>query len=141
MKFEKVFPEQFAADCDAAGFAVEYANVVMPRLPRWDAAGYDIAIPFDIVIAPNESIAVPIGVKIVDVPKNVFLGIYIKEDICMKRGLVLKNGVSVIDHDGDIWLYLKNDGKEDVEILAGEVVAFAVFQAFLVMRQYDKANA
>ena len=58
----------------------------------------------------------------------------------MKKGLVLKNGVSIIDHDGDIWLHLKNDGKEDVEILAGEVVAFAVFQAFLVMRQYDKAN-
>lgn len=125
MKFEKVSAAQFAADCDAAGFAVEYANVVMPKLSR---------------IAPNESVAVPIGVKIVDVPKNVFLGIYIKEDVCMKKGLVLKNGVSIIDHDGDIWLYLKNDGKEDVEILAGEVVAFAVFQAFLVMRQYDKAN-
>ena len=140
MKFEKVSAAQFAADCDAAGFAVEYANVVMPKLSRWDSAGYNIAVPFNMLIAPNESVAVPIGVKIVDVPKNVFLGIYIKEDVCMKDGLVLKNGVSIIDHDGDIWLYLKNDGKEDVEILAGEVVAFAVFQAFLVMRQYDKAN-
>lgn len=141
MKFERVSAAQFAADCDAAGFAVEYANVVMPKLSRWDAAGYNIAVPFNMLIAPNESVAVPIGVKIVDVPKNVFLGIYIKEEVCMKKGLVLKNGVSIIDHDGDIWLYLKNDGKEDVEILAGEVVAFAVFQAFLVMRQYDKANA
>lgn len=140
MKFERVSAAQFAADCDAAGFAVEYANVVMPKLSRWDAAGYNIAAPFNMLIAPNESVAVPIGVKIVDVPKNVFLGIYIKEDVCMKKGLVLKNGVSIIDHDGDIWLYLKNDGKEDVEILAGEVVALAVFQAFLVMRQYDKAN-
>lgn len=140
MKFERVSAAQFAADCDAAGFAVEYANVVMPKLSRWDAAGYNIAVPFNMLIAPNESVAVPIGVKIVDVPKNVFLGIYIKEEVCMKKGLVLKNGVSIIDHDGDIWLYLKNDGKEDVEILAGEVVAFAVFQAFLVMRQYDKAN-
>lgn len=140
MKFERVSAAQFAADCDAAGFAVEYANVVMPKLSRWDAAGYNIAVPFNMLIAPNESVAVPIGVKIVDVPKNVFLGIYIKEDVCMKKGLVLKNGVSIIDHDGDIWLYLKNDGKEDVEILAGEVVALAVFQAFLVMRQYDKAN-
>lgn len=140
MKFEKVSAAQFAADCDAAGFAVEYANVVMPKLSRWDSAGYNIAVPFNMLIAPNESVAVPIGVKIVDVPKNVFLGIYIKEDVCMKKGLVLKNGVSIIDHDGDIWLYLKNDGKEDVEILAGEVVAFAAFQAFLVMRQYDKAN-
>ena len=140
MKFEKVSAAQFAADCDAAGFAVEYANVVMPKLSRWDSAGYNIAVPFNMLIAPNESVAVPIGVKIVDVPKNVFLGIYIKEDVCMKKGLVLKNGVSIIDHDGDIWLYLKNDGKEDIEILAGEVVAFAVFQAFLVMRRYDKAN-
>lgn len=139
MKFERVSAAQFAADCDAAGFAVEYANVVMPKRATKGSAGYDICIPFDVVLAPHTSVKVPTGVRITDMPRSVFMAVYVRSSVGIKRNVVLCNNVGIIDSDfnKDIWLALRNEGDEDVEFLAGERVAQGIIQPYLVCDDDD----
>ena len=144
MKFEKVSVAQFAADCDAAGFAVEYANVVIPRRATEDSAGYDICIPFDVVMAPHSVVKVPTGIRCTGMPKNAVMTIYVRSSIGIKRGVVLCNGTGVIDsgfadsdNEGDIWLALRNESDSDVEFLAGERVAQALFFNFVTCDDDD----
>ena len=99
MKFEKVSAAQFAADCDAAGFAVEYANVVMPRRATKGRAGYDICIPFDVVLAPHTSVKIPTGVRITDMPRSVFMAVYVRSSVGIKRGVRFMNLRPVVDGD------------------------------------------
>ena len=99
MKFEKVSAAQFAADCDAAGFAVEYANVVMPRRATKGSAGYDICIPFDVVLAPHTSVKVPTGIRCTGMPRNVVMTIYIRSSVGIKRGVRFMNLLPVVDSD------------------------------------------
>ena len=139
MKFEKVSAAQFAADCDAAGFAVEYASVGMPHRATKGSAGYDICIPFDVVLAPHTSVKVPTGVRITDMPRSVFMAVYVRSSVGIKRNVVLCNNVGIIDSDfnKDIWLALRNEGDEDVEFLAGERVAQGIIQPYLVCDDDD----
>lgn len=147
MKFERVSAAQFAADCDAAGFAVEYANVVMPRRATKGSAGYDICIPFDVVLAPHTSVKVPTGICLTGMPRSTFLGIYIRSSVGIKRGVTLCNSVGIGDSDyslganeGHIWLALRNNTDEDVEFLAGERVAQGIIQPYLVCDDDDAAG-
>ena len=139
MKFEKVSAAQFAADCDAAGFAVEYANVVMPRRATKGSAGYDICIPFDVVLAPHTSVKVPTGVRITDMPRSVFMAVYVRSSVGIKRNVVLCNNVGIIDSDfnKDIWLALYNDSDKDAEFDAGERIAQAVFTQYIICDDDD----
>ena len=144
MKFERVSAAQFAADCDAAGFAVEYANVIIPRRATKGSAGYDICIPFDVVLAPHSTVKVPTGVRITDMPRSTFLGIYIRSSVGIKRGVTPCNSVGICDSDyslgkneGHIWLALRNNTDEDVEFLAGERVAQGIIQQYYVCDDDD----
>ena len=146
MKFERVSAAQFAADCDAAGFAVEYANVVIPRRATKGSAGYDICIPFDVVIAPHTSVKVPTGIRCTGMPERAMMAIYVRSSVGIKRGVRLCNTVAIVDSDyadspneGHIWLALQNDSDKDVEFLAGERIAQAVFSYYMVCED-DAAN-
>lgn len=143
MKFEKVSPEQFAADCDAAGFAVEYANVVMPKRATKGSAGYDICCPFDVVLAPHTSVKIPTGVRITDMPRSVFMAIYVRSSVGIKRNVVLSNSVGVCDSDfnRDIWLALRNESDDDIEFKAGERVAQGIIQPYYVCDDDETVGA
>lgn len=144
MKFEKVSAAQFAADCDAAGFAVEYAKVVMPRRATKGSAGYDICIPFDVVLAPHTSVKIPTGIRCTGMPRNVVMTIYIRSSVGIKRGVRFMNLLPVVDSDyadspneGHIWLALYNDSDKDAEFDAGERIAQAVFTQYIICDDDD----
>lgn len=148
MKFEKVSPEQFAADCDAAGFAVEYANVVMPKRATKGSAGYDICCPFDVVLAPHTDVKIPTGIRCTGMPRSAVMTIYIRSSVGIKRNVMLKNLTPVVDSDysdsdneGHIWLALYNYGNDDVEFTAGERIAQAVFLPYLVCDDDEAVGA
>ena len=111
----------------------------MPKRATKGSAGYDICIPFDVVLAPHTSVKVPTGVRITDMPRSVFMAVYVRSSVGIKRNVVLCNNVGIIDSDfnKDIWLALRNEGDEDVEFLAGERVAQGIIQPYLVCDDDD----
>ena len=120
--FEKISFESFKKSFE--GFPNEvvekiYNEVKLPKRSTKFSAGYDIFSPIDFVLEPNDSIIVPTGIKVY-LPENEFLGIYIRSSFGIKKDIILKNGVGIIDADyvdnptneGHIGVALHNIGEK-----------------------------
>ena len=71
------------------------------RLPAYETAGaaaFDLAAADDVTIAPGQVALVPTGL-VIEVPTGWFLGIFARSSTPLKRGLVVANGVGVVDSD------------------------------------------
>ena len=74
------------------------AAVSLPRYETDGAAGFDLAASEDTVVAPGSVALIPTGL-VVEVPSGYFLGIFARSSTPLKRGLMIGNGVGVIDSD------------------------------------------
>ena len=72
--------------------------VPLPRYETSGAAGFDLASNADMTIAPGEVTLVPTGL-VIGVPAGHFLGIFARSSTPLKRGLMVANGVGVVDSD------------------------------------------
>jgi dUTP pyrophosphatase len=71
------------------------------KLPEYQtpgAAAFDLAAAEDTTIQPGEVALVPTGL-VVAVPPGMFLGIFARSSTPLKRGLLVANGVGVVDSD------------------------------------------
>jgi dUTP pyrophosphatase len=71
------------------------------RLPQYQtpgSAGFDLAASEDITVPPRGIALVPTGL-VIEVPHGHFLGIFARSSTPLKRGLMVANGVGVIDSD------------------------------------------
>ena len=125
----------------AKGF--ENMNINMPVRKTKYSAGYDVEAAEDCIIPAFKAGAKPTLVK-------TGLKAYMQDDeylmLCNrssnpgKKGLVLANGVGVVDkdyygnpdNDGHIMFAFFNVKDEDVEIKKGEAIGQAIFQKFLI---------
>ena len=73
-------------------------SVPLPAYGSPGAAGFDLAAAEDVDIAPGEVKLVGTGL-VVAVPDGYFLGIFARSSTPLKRGLVVANGVGVLDSD------------------------------------------
>jgi len=73
-------------------------DVPLPRYESDCAAAFDFAAAEDVIIAPAEVALVPTGL-VIEVPDGMFLGIFARSSTPIKRGLMVANGVGVIDPD------------------------------------------
>lgn len=110
--------------------------MVAPRRQTGRAAGYDLAAAEAVRLTPGEVAMVPTGLC-VRLPPDEFLAIYVRSGVAVRRGVVLANGVAVIDADyidspggGHILIALRNVGDAVAEIGAGERIAQGIFQPF-----------
>lgn len=109
----------------------------MPRRGTPGSAGYDLAAAEDTVVPPGEVALVPTGLKVY-LPPGEFLAVYIRSHLAVERGLLLANGVAVIDADyadnpqneGHILLAVWNRGQKPVFIARGERIAQGVFSSY-----------
>ena len=98
------------------------------------SAGYDFSIVEDYTIKPNEIVLVKTGVK-VSMPKGETLLVFPRSSLGIKKGLMMSNGVGVIDSDyynnsnneGHIMIPLLNFSDKDVCLKKGERVAQGIF--------------
>jgi len=72
--------------------------VPLPRYETAGAAGFDLASAADLAIAPGAVALVPTGL-VIEVPAGHFLGIFARSSTPLKRGLIVANGVGVVDSD------------------------------------------
>ena len=72
--------------------------VPLPKYETAGAAGFDLAASVDMTIDPGQVTLVPTGL-VIEVPAGHFLGIFARSSTPLKRGLMVANGVGVVDED------------------------------------------
>src|SRR5207247_8086763 len=73
-------------------------SVPLPKYETRGAAGFDLAARSDMVIEAGVVALIPTGL-VIEVPTNHFLGIFARSRTPLKRGLMVANGVGVVDSD------------------------------------------
>lgn len=106
-------------------------SVALPRYESAEAAGFDLASSQDVVVAPGAVVLVPTGL-VIQAPEGHFLAILARSSTPLKRGLMVANGVGVVDRDycgatDEIKIQVLNFTKEPVSIKAGDRIAQGLF--------------
>ncbi len=108
--------------------------VPLPSYQTAGAAGFDLAANAELTIAPGAIVLVPTGL-VVEVPAGHFLGIFARSSTPLKRGLVVANGVGVLDSDyrgptDELKIQVMNVTERPVTVLRGERLAQGVVVPF-----------
>ena len=114
-----------------------FNDVIMPKYQQDGDAGIDIhCYLYDetdsepvksIKVWSNSSVKINTGIK-VEIPEGHYMQILPRSSMGVKKDLILKNTVGIIDskYRGEILLFIKNIGNEPVEIINGERLAQAI---------------
>jgi dUTP pyrophosphatase len=73
-------------------------SVPLPSYATGGAAGFDLASNLDMTIEPGQVALVPTGL-VIEVPAGHLLGVFARSSTPLKRGLMVANGVGVVDSD------------------------------------------
>jgi dUTP pyrophosphatase len=100
------------------------------RLPRYEtagAAGFDLSASQDMTVQPGEVTLVPTGL-VIELPLGTFLGIFARSSTPLRRGLMVANGVGVVDPDycgpnDEVKIEVYNFTARPVQIKAGDRIA------------------
>ena len=101
--------------------------VGFPQPATGRAAGFDLASAVDMEIPPRSIRLVGTGL-VIGVPDGYFLGIFARSSTPLKRGLMVANGVGVVDADycgpaDEVKIQLLNFTDEPVRITRGDRLA------------------
>ena len=99
----------------------------LPSYGTSEAAGFDLAANHDLVVAPRQIALVRTGL-VIEVPSGYFLAIFARSSTPLKRGLIVSNGVGVIDPDysgpnDEVMIQVMNVTDSDVNIHRGDRLA------------------
>jgi dUTP pyrophosphatase len=73
-------------------------TVALPSYGTEESAGFDLAAAHDLTIAPRSIALVRTGL-VIEVPSGHLLAIFARSSTPLKRGLMVANGVGVVDPD------------------------------------------
>jgi len=73
-------------------------TVSLPAYGTDEAAGFDLAAAHDLTVAPRHIALVRTGV-VIEVPSGHCLAIFARSSTPLKRGLLVANGVGIVDPD------------------------------------------
>jgi dUTP pyrophosphatase len=101
--------------------------VPLPSYQTAESAGFDLAASQDVHVPPGEVRLVPTGL-VVEVPQGHFLGIFARSSTPLKRGLMVANGVGVVDPDyagpdDQVLIEVVNFTRHDVQVKRGDRIA------------------
>ena len=132
-RFEKVSLEQYLAsvDFDKEEALKIYNEIKLPKRATKGSAGYDFFIPFNVTLAPGETLKIPTGIRVY-MEENYVLKLYPRSGLGFKYRLQLNNTVGIIDSDyyysdneGHIFAKITNDSNE------GKVLSLKKGDAFM----------
>jgi dUTP pyrophosphatase len=106
-------------------------SIALPDYQTAGAAGFDLAASDTIDVPPNGIALVPTGL-VIRVPDGHFLGIFARSSTPLKRGLMVANGVGVIDEDycgatDEVKVQVLNFTTETVRVSKGDRIAQGLF--------------
>jgi dUTP pyrophosphatase len=73
-------------------------SVPLPRYETDGAAAFDLAAAAEVTVEPGRVVLVPTGL-VIEVPPGMFLAIFARSSTPLKRGLMVANGVGIVDQD------------------------------------------
>jgi dUTP pyrophosphatase len=108
-----------------------HPDVPLPRYETGGAAGFDLAASEDVVVAPGGLALVPTGL-VIEVPQGHLLGIFARSSTPLRRGLMVANGVGVIDQDycgpkDEVKVQVLNFTQSPVTVARGDRIAQGLF--------------
>jgi len=117
--------------------------VPVPSYQTAGAAGFDLASSVDMVVQPGAVALVPTGL-VIEVPAGHFLAVFARSSTPIKRGLIVANGVGVVDSDycgpeDEIKIVMWNFRSEAAQIRRGDRLAQGMILPF-VQIEWDEAE-
>src|SRR5512145_1882280 len=108
-------------------------HVALPAYQTTGSAAFDLAASEALTIAPGEVRLVPTGL-VIEIPPGMFLGIFARSSTPLKRGLMVANGVGVVDSDycgpaDEIKIPVMNFTQAPVDVAAGDRIAQGILLA------------
>ena len=102
-------------------------TIPLPAYATSGSAGFDLAAAHDLIVAPRRIALVRTGL-VIEVPAGYFLAIVARSSTPLKRGLIVSNGVGVIDPDysgptDEIMVQVLNITDTEVPISRGDRLA------------------
>ena len=118
----------------------------LPKRSTKSSAGYDFYAMEDIICKPREITMVKTGIK-AKMEDNEVLLLFNRSSNPKKKGLIILNGVGVVDadyyenaeNDGEIAGLFYNMREEEVEIKAGDKIMQGIFVKYAITED-DKAE-
>ena len=106
-------------------------SMPLPEYQSPGAAGFDLAASRDVEIAPHTIALIPTGL-VIRAPRGHFLGISARSSTPLKRGLMVANGVGVVDEDycgpqDEVKIQVLNFTNEAVRVGRGDRIAQGLF--------------
>ena len=108
-----------------------HSHVQLPRYQSDGAAGFDLAASEDVVVQPGQVVLVPTGL-VIQAPPGHFLAIVARSSTPMKRGLMVANGVGIVDEDycgpaDEVKIEVINFTQQPVTVARGDRLAQGLF--------------
>jgi len=102
-------------------------SVDLPRYESAQAAAFDLAASEPITIEAGQVALIPTGL-VIEVPAGMFLAIFARSSTPLKRGLMVANGVGVVDPDycgpaDEVKIAVLNFTANAVTVSAGDRIA------------------
>jgi dUTP pyrophosphatase len=103
------------------------STIPLPTYGTDEAAGFDLAAAQDVTVAPGQIALVRTGL-VIEVPSGHCLAIFARSSTPLKRGLMVANGVGVIDPDysgpnDEVMIQVLNITSNDVRVSRGDRLA------------------
>lgn len=120
------------------GFEVTDERAQLPKRATERSAAYDISVLENVIVPAHGQLIVDTGLCAY-MKKNEVLKIYIRSSLG-RKGLELSNKVGIIDSDyypNQIKLLLRNYTRDNISLKAGDRVAQAIFQEYLIADNDD----
>ena len=107
----------------------------LPKYETAGAAGFDLAASVDMTVQPGQVTLVPTGL-VVGVPPGHVLGVFARSSTPLKRGLMVANGVGLVDRDycgpnDEVKIEVFNFTAAPVVIKRGDRLAQGVIMPFV----------
>ncbi|MEO7157457.1 MAG: dUTP diphosphatase [Vicinamibacterales bacterium] len=119
-------------------------TVAIPEYQTAGAAGFDLAASTAVDVPAGQIALVPTGL-VIEVPAGHFLGIFARSSTPLKRGLMVANGVGVIDQDycgatDEVKIQVLNFTAASVRVNRGDRIAQGLFLPVARAQWQEEAN-
>ena len=141
--FEKIRFNQF--EKDIVDDIELYNNFNLPKRSTKESAGYDFESLIDYILRPNETIKIPLGIKVKLNPGEALL-LIVRSSMGFKYNIRMCNQVGLIDQDyydnpdneGHMWIKIKNEGAFPFEIKKHDRICQGIIINYLTVDNEEK---
>lgn len=141
--FEKISFNQFKKDI--VDDIELYNNFNLPKRSTKESAGYDFESLIDYTLEPNETIKIPLGIKVKLNPGEALL-LIVRSSMGFKYNIRMCNQVGLIDQDyydnpdneGHMWIKIKNEGSLPFEIKKHDRICQGIIINYLTVDNEEK---